>query len=143
MRILVTGTAGFIGYHLAERLLGEGHEVFGVDGFTDYYDLTLKRDRHARLKAHNGFAEHVLMLEDAQALRDTADAAQPEVIVHLAAQAGVRYSLEHPEAYTASNLVGTFHILEEAKRLKVRHLLLASTSSVYGANERMPFKTPA
>jgi UDP-glucuronate 4-epimerase len=140
LRVLVTGTAGFIGHALAERLLADGHEVFGVDGLTDYYDVTLKRDRHARLKTHNGFSEHILRLEDAPGLMAVAEAARPEMIVHLAAQAGVRYSLSDPRAYVDSNLVGTFNVMELARTFAVRHLLIASTSSVYGANEAMPFR---
>lgn len=139
MRILVTGTAGFIGFHLARRLIAEGHEVAGVDGLTAYYDVALKRARHALLKTHDGFSEHVLMLEDQAALAQVCEAFKPEVIVHLAAQAGVRYSLENPGAYVDANLVGTFHVMEMARLHPVRHFLLASTSSAYGANDRMPF----
>src|SRR5665213_2481782 len=139
MRILVTGTAGFIGFHLARRLIAEGHEVIGVDGMTTYYDVKLKEARHAILKRHNGFSEQILMLEDMEAVKRVTDVSEPEVIVHLAAQAGVRYSLENPRAYVESNLVGTFNVMEAARTLDVRHLLLASTSSVYGANEVMPF----
>lgn len=139
MRVFITGTAGFIGYHLAQRLLDAGHTVHGYDGLTDYYDVELKRHRHARLREHPRFTATEAMLEDLPALQAAAQAAQPEVIVHLAAQAGVRYSLENPRAYVDANLVGTFHVLEIAKALKPRHLLLASTSSVYGANETLPF----
>lgn len=139
MRILVTGTAGFIGFHLARRLIAQGHEVFGVDGMTTYYDVKLKEARHALLKRHNGFSEHVLMLEDKTALEQVVESARPDVIVHLAAQAGVRYSLENPRAYVDSNLIGTFNILELARAHRVGHLLLASTSSAYGANTEMPF----
>jgi UDP-glucuronate 4-epimerase len=140
VRLLVTGTAGFIGYSLAERLLADGHEVFGVDGLTSYYDVTLKRERHARLKTHNGFSEHIVRLEDVSGLEVAAEAANPDVIIHLAAQAGVRYSLEDPRAYVDSNVVGTFNVMELARRYQVRHFLLASTSSAYGANEAMPFR---
>ncbi|MBA3810069.1 MAG: GDP-mannose 4,6-dehydratase [Caulobacteraceae bacterium] len=139
MRILVTGTAGFIGFHLARRLVAEGHEVTGVDGMTRYYDVRLKQARHAILKRHNGFSERILMLEDMESLTRAADRHEPEMIVHLAAQAGVRYSLENPRAYVDSNLVGAFNVMELARASRVRHLLLASTSSVYGANEVMPF----
>ncbi|HEX6859854.1 MAG TPA: NAD-dependent epimerase/dehydratase family protein [Caulobacteraceae bacterium] len=139
MRVLVTGTAGFIGFHLARRLIADGHEVTGLDGFTDYYDVELKRARHALLKRHNGFQERVLLLEDAEGLARVADEVRPEVIVHLAAQAGVRYSLEAPRSYIDSNIVGTFNVLETARRCQVRHLLLASTSSVYGGNPSVPF----
>ncbi len=139
MRILVTGTAGFIGFQLARRLIAEGHEVTGVDGMTPYYDVRLKEARHAILKRHNGFSERILMLEDMESLARAADRHEPEMIVHLAAQAGVRYSLENPRAYVDSNLVGAFNVMELARGLRVKHLLLASTSSVYGANEVMPF----
>lgn len=140
MRFLVTGTAGFIGFHLARRLIADGHEVTGVDGMTDYYDVGLKKSRHALLKRHNGFSERLLALEDAEGLAAMADEARPDVIVHLAAQAGVRYSLEAPRSYIDSNLVGTFNVLETARRCEVRHLLLASTSSVYGGNQSVPFR---
>jgi UDP-glucuronate 4-epimerase len=139
MRILVTGAAGFIGFHLARRLLDDGHEVAGVDGLTPYYDPALKQARLAILKGRNGFSFDQAMLEDAPTLTDAFERAAPEVIVHLAAQAGVRYSLENPKAYVDSNLVGFFNVLELAKSLKVRHLLLASTSSIYGASETRPF----
>ncbi|MGI8839349.1 MAG: NAD-dependent epimerase/dehydratase family protein [Caulobacteraceae bacterium] len=139
MRILVTGTAGFIGFHLARRLIADGHEVVGVDGMTTYYDVKLKEARHAILKRHNAFSEQILILEDMPALTQAAQAGKPEMIVHLAAQAGVRYSLENPRAYVDSNLVGTFNVMELAHTLAVKHLLLASTSSVYGANQVMPF----
>ena len=140
MRLLITGSAGFIGFHLARRLLEEGHEVLGVDGFTPYYDVALKRARHAILKAHASFFERELMLEDMAGLDAAAREAAPDVIVHLAAQAGVRYSVENPRAYIESNLVGTFNVLEIARAHMVRHLLLASTSSVYGDNETTPFR---
>ncbi len=138
-KILVTGTAGFIGFHLATLLLAEGFRVHGYDGMTDYYDVRLKQRRHAMLLQSPGFSATEGMLED-QALFDrTADDFRPDVIVHLAAQAGVRYSLENPRAYIDSNIVGTFNVMEAARRLGVSHLLMASTSSVYGANEEMPF----
>lgn len=139
MKAMITGTAGFIGFHLARRLLEAGHEVLGVDGFTPYYDVRLKQARHAILKGYDGFAEEVLMLEDAERLSGAVQAHAPAVIVHLAAQAGVRYSLEQPRAYVDANLVGTFNVMEAARALGPRHLLVASTSSVYGANTVMPF----
>jgi UDP-glucuronate 4-epimerase len=140
MRFLVTGTAGFIGYHLARRLLEDGHFVTGFDGMTPYYDERLKRARHELLKRSNGFLECIAQLEDMLALERAAAAADPEIIIHLAAQAGVRYSIENPRAYVESNLVGSFNILEISRRIKPRHLLLASTSSVYGANQKLPFQ---
>lgn len=140
MRFLVTGTAGFIGYHLTERLLRDGHTVVGFDGMTAYYDVALKRARVARLERHGGFRQVVGLLEDGDLLLRTAEAAQPEVIVHLAAQAGVRYGLENPRAYVDGNLVGSFAVLEAARVLQPRHLLLASTSSVYGAGPEVPFR---
>jgi len=140
MRILVTGAAGFIGFHLARRLIADGHEVAGVDGVTRYYDPALKEARLAQLRPHNGFAFDQVMLEDMAGLTAAFERAAPEAIVHLAAQAGVRYSLENPRAYVDANLVGTFNVLELAKAAKVQHLLLASTSSVYGASEKRPFE---
>ena len=139
MRFLITGTAGFIGFHLAKRLLSEGHVVVGYDAMTDYYDRRLKEDRHAILARSNAFTPVVARLEDEAALREAGELAKPDVIVHLAAQAGVRYSIENPRAYVDANLIGSFNVLELAKDLKPQHLLLASTSSVYGGNEKMPF----
>lgn len=139
MRFLITGTAGFIGFHLAKRLLDAGHFVTGFDGMTRYYDVRLKEARHALLERSNGFRAVIGQLEDAAALQQAAELAEPEVIVHLAAQAGVRYSLENPKAYVDANLVGSWNVLELAKACEVRHLMLASTSSVYGANDEVPF----
>jgi len=139
-RIFVTGTAGFIGYHLAELLLRDGFVVHGYDGLTDYYDVQLKRRRHQRLLQTPGFEATEGMLEDFGALRTAISGFRPDAIVHLAAQAGVRYSLEEPRPYIDSNVVGTFNILELARELGTQHLLIASTSSVYGANTDMPFR---
>ena len=138
-KILVTGTAGFIGFHLARLLLDEGFRVQGYDGMSTYYDVRLKQRRHQILLQNPNFSAVEARLEDREALDSIADAFQPEVIVHLAAQAGVRYSLEAPRDYIDSNIIGTFNVMEVARRLKVQHLLMASTSSAYGANEAMPF----
>lgn len=138
-RIFITGTAGFIGFHLAELLLRNGHQVAGYDGLTDYYDVSLKQHRHEMLRQHEHFAATEAMLEDNEQLSAAIDAFAPDIIVHLAAQAGVRYSIDNPRAYLDSNIVGTFNVMEAARKAGVAHLLMASTSSVYGANTRMPF----
>ncbi|MGA0546007.1 NAD-dependent epimerase/dehydratase family protein [Brevundimonas sp. VNH65] len=140
MRYLITGSAGFIGFHLARRLLEAGHAVVGYDSFTPYYDPALKAARNTVLETWPGFTLHRAQLEDAAALSAAWDEARPDVVVHLAAQAGVRYSIDHPETYVASNLVGTANVLEAARRAPPRHLMLASTSSAYGANTEMPFR---
>ena len=138
-RVFITGSAGFIGYHLAKLLLANGHKVGGYDGMTDYYDVRLKQHRHTMLNQHEAFSATEAMLEDQDTLNAAISNFRPDVIVHLAAQVGVRYSLENPKAYLESNLVGTFNVMEAARRLGVQHLLMASTSSVYGANTEMPF----
>ena len=138
-KAFITGSAGFIGYHLCRLLLEKGWEVAGLDGITDYYDPDLKHRRHQQLREFNGFTAHEFMLEDMDSLMGAALEHRPEVVVHLAAQAGVRYSIDEPRSYVDSNLVGGFNILEMAKEMKVDHLLMASTSSVYGANDVMPF----
>ncbi|MFD0982107.1 NAD-dependent epimerase/dehydratase family protein [Tropicimonas aquimaris] len=136
---LVTGSAGFIGYHLCKRLLDEGYRVTGFDAMTDYYDVSLKERRLGLLHAHEGFSEVEARLEDPGRLADSFAADQPDVVIHLAAQAGVRYSIEAPRSYVESNLVGTFELLEAARATPPKHLLMASTSSVYGANLDMPY----
>lgn len=139
MRVFITGTAGFIGFHLARRLLAAGHRVDGYDGMTPYYDIRLKETRRALLLQAEGYRDTIAMLEDMDALARAATQAAPDIVVHLAAQAGVRYSLKNPRAYISSNLVGTFNVMEIARQLQPRHLLIASTSSVYGASPTVPF----
>lgn len=139
MRYFITGTAGFIGYHLARHLLEQGHHVVGFDGMTPYYNVRLKEARHAELARFAGFEAHVGRLEDGELVMRLAEAARPDVIFHLAAQAGVRYSLENPKAYLDSNLVGSWNVLEAARAIGVKHLMLASTSSIYGASPTVPF----
>ncbi|MDB5562251.1 MAG: UDP-glucuronate 5-epimerase [Hyphomicrobiales bacterium] len=139
MRVFITGSAGFIGFHLAHRMLRDGHTVRGYDGITPYYDVNLKKSRHEILQALPEFDAVIGMLEDKTLLESSIAEFSPDVIVHLAAQAGVRYGLEDPESYISSNLVGTFNVLEAAKQAKPRHLLIASSSSVYGGNDKMPF----
>lgn len=138
-QFLITGSAGFIGFHLARRLLEDGHNVVGFDALTNYYDPALKRKRNAILKAFPGYHFIEGALEDRGALMRAVEKSVPEVIVHLAAQAGVRYSIEEPETYVSSNLTGSGAVLELARMIQPKHLLMASTSSVYGANEAMPF----
>ena len=139
MKVFITGTSGFIGFHLAKLLLEEGHIVSGYDGLTDYYDVNLKLERTKILDSYDSFSNTQGMLENNELLTRVVGKFCPDVIVHLAAQAGVRYSLENPRAYIESNIIGTFNVMEVARSLEVKHLLMASTSSVYGANKVMPF----
>jgi UDP-glucuronate 4-epimerase len=139
-RVYVTGAAGFIGMHLCELLLDEGLKVHGFDGMTAYYDLRLKEGRLARLTGRNGFTFTRAMLEESEALAADMAAFRPDAVIHLAAQAGVRYSLEAPRSYLSSNIEGTFNVMEAARDCGVKHLLLASTSSVFGANAEMPYR---
>jgi UDP-glucuronate 4-epimerase len=139
-RVYITGVAGFIGFHLAKVLLDEGFVVHGMDGMTEYYDVTLKRRRLGELHQTPGFGFTECMLEDNAALLADISAFRPDVIVHLAAQAGVRYSLEAPRSYISANIEGTFNVMEAAREVTVKHLLLASTSSVFGANTEMPYR---
>ena len=140
MKYLITGSAGFIGFHLAQRLLDEGHKVTGFDAMTPYYDVTLKEARNTLLVRHSNFTFVSGQLEDAASLDRAAELAKPDIIVHLAAQPGVRYGLVNPKAYIDSNLIGSWNVLELARKVKPQHLLLASTSSIYGANAKVPFE---
>ena len=137
---LITGTAGFIGFHLAERLLRAGYKVIGFDALTDYYDVSLKEDRHALLAKHPNFIAVEDRLERDGALMDLMALHKPDLVVHLAAQPGVRYSIDNPESYLQANLIGTFRLLEAARAHPPKHMLLASTSSAYGANTEMPYQ---
>ena len=137
--VLVTGAAGFIGYHLAKRLLSEGYQVVGLDNMNPYYDVSLKEARLEDLKKETNFGFFQIDLCDRRQLEDLFARQGFEVVVNLAAQAGVRYSLENPYAYVDSNLVGFINVLECCRHKAIKHLVFASSSSVYGANTRMPF----
>ncbi|MCV0370023.1 NAD-dependent epimerase [Filomicrobium sp.] len=139
MKILVTGAAGFIGYFVARRLLDEGHDVIGLDNLNDYYDPSLKQARLAQLKPHERFSFLRLDIADRASMAELFGAHNFDRVVHLAAQAGVRYSLKNPNAYIDSNVVGFMNILEGCRQTQVGHLVYASSSSVYGANESVPF----
>jgi UDP-glucuronate 4-epimerase len=137
--VLITGAAGFIGFHLARRMLAEGWRVVGVDGMTAYYDPRLKEARLALLQDQPGFTFHQMMIEEEGRLSVLMAEAKPSVVIHLAAQAGVRYSIDAPRSYVQANLIGTHELLEAARAHPPRHLMLASTSSAYGANTAMPY----
>ena len=139
MKVLVTGTAGFIGSHVALRLLARGDEVIGFDSLSDYYDVNLKKARLARFMDHPGYSHVQADLADRAAVEEAFAKHRPDRVVHLAAQAGVRYAAENPHVYVSSNVTGTLHVLEGCRHHGVQHLVFASTSSVYGANRAMPF----
>jgi len=139
VKVLVTGTAGFIGSTLARRLLDRGDEVVGIDNLNDYYDVNLKQSRLNRLLDHDGFTDIRANIEDQAAMEEVFKAHQPQRVVNLAAQAGVRYSLVNPHSYINSNVMGFMNILEGCRHNDVEHLVYASSSSVYGSNTKMPF----
>ncbi|UJF35536.1 NAD-dependent epimerase [Paenibacillus hexagrammi] len=139
-RVLVTGAAGFIGYHMTRRLLDEGYAVIGIDNINDYYDVTLKHSRLRQLH-HDNFTFIQESLENRTRMANIFLEYSPSIVIHLAAQAGVRYSLKNPHSYIDSNIVGFMNILEACRHHKVEHLLYASSSSVYGSNTKLPFST--
>ena len=140
MKIIVTGSSGFIGFHVSKKLLGSGNKVHGIDSMNNYYDVNLKKARLAILKKYKNFSFSKAKIENSKDLGKAFKKFKPTVVIHLAAQAGVRYSIEKPRVYLDSNIIGTYNIIEIAKRLNVKHLIMASSSSVYGANKKIPFK---
>jgi len=139
MKFLVTGAAGFIGFHTCKALLDRGDEVIGLDNLNSYYDVRLKQARLKQLEGRNGFSFHKLDLVDRKGIEELFVTTRPQRVIHLAAQAGVRYSLENPHAYVYSNILGTLNVLEGCRRNRVEHVMFASSSSVYGANTALPF----
>ncbi len=140
MKIFITGSSGFIGFHLSKKFLDNGHQVHGFDSMNNYYDVKLKKARYQILKKYKNFFFTLGKLENQKILSKAILKFKPKIIVHLAAQAGVRYSIEKPRVYLDSNINGTYNIIELAKKVNVKHLLIASSSSVYGANKKLPFK---
>ena len=139
MKIFVTGSSGFIGFHLSKKLLEKGHTVHGFDSMNKYYDVKIKKARLKILKKYKKFFFTKNKLENKKILNHTILKFKPTIIIHLAAQAGVRYSIENPKAYMDSNIIGTYNIIELSKKINIKHLLIASSSSVYGANQKLPF----
>jgi UDP-glucuronate 4-epimerase len=137
---LVTGAAGFIGFHLSKRLLDEGWRVVGLDCLSDYYDVSLKKHRESILFEYDNYISIHKKVEDTGVLLNLFSVESPDIVIHLAAQAGVRYSIDNPRSYLESNIIGTFELLEAARAFPPKHMLLASTSSAYGANDQMPYK---
>ena len=140
MKIFITGSSGFIGFHLSKKLLDKGHIVHGFDSMNNYYDVKLKKKRYQILKKYKKFSFTKSKLENKNILSKVILKIKPKIIIHLAAQAGVRYSIENPRVYLDSNIIGTYNVIELAKKVNVKHLLIASSSSVYGANKKLPFK---
>ena len=140
MRVFVTGSSGFIGFHLSKKLLEKGHTVHGFDSMNKYYDIKLKKARLKILKEYKKFFFTKNKIENKKILSQSILKFKPTVIIHLAAQAGVRYSIENPRAYMDSNIIGTYNVIELAKKINIKHLLISSSSSVYGANKKLPFR---
>ena len=140
MKIFITGSSGFIGFHLSKKLLAKNHFVHGFDSMNNYYDVNLKKARYKILNQYKKFSFTKGKLESQKTLSNSILKFKPNVIIHLAAQAGVRYSIEKPKVYLDSNIIGTYNVIELAKNINVKHLLIASSSSVYGANKKFPFK---
>ena len=140
MKLFITGSSGFIGFHLSKKLLDKGHSVHGFDSMNDYYDVKIKEARYKILKKYKKFSFTKDKLESQKTLSKSILKFRPQVIIHLAAQAGVRYSIEKPKVYLDSNIIGTYNIIKLAKKINTKHLLIASSSSVYGANKKLPFK---
>ena len=140
MKLFITGSSGFIGFHLSKKLLEKGHSVHGFDSMNNYYDVKIKRARFKILKEYKKFSFTKGKLENQKTLSKSILKFKPQAIIHLAAQAGVRYSIEKPRVYLDSNIIGTYNIIELAKKVNIKHLLIASSSSVYGANKKLPFK---
>ena len=140
MKILITGSSGFIGFHLSKKLLDIGHRVYGYDSMNNYYDVSLKKARYNILKKYKNFSFIKNKLENKNSLEKVFKKFKPSIVIHLAAQAGVRYSIEKPRVYLDSNITGSYNIIEVSKKFNVKHLIMASSSSVYGANKKIPFK---
>ena len=140
MKIFITGSSGFIGFHLSKKFLDKGHSVYGYDSVNDYYDLKLKKERNNILKRYKRFKFTKGNLENYNKLSKVVSKFRPKIIIHLAAQAGVRYSIDNPDVYLNSNILGTFNVLKVSDKIKVKHLIIGSSSSVYGANKKIPFK---
>ena len=139
-KLFITGSSGFIGFHVAKRYLDKGFKVYGFDSMNNYYDVNLKRSRLNILKKYKNFSFTKGNLENQKKLNSSINKFKPSIIIHLAAQAGVRYSIENPKIYLNSNIIGTFNVIECAKKLKIKHLIIGSSSSVYGANKKFPFQ---
>ena len=139
-KILITGSSGFIGFHLARKLLEKGIEVHGYDSLNNYYDVKLKKDRNKILEKYKNFSFTKSKLENKKTLNQSVLRFKPSIIIHLAAQAGVRYSIDNPDIYLNSNILGTFNVIKIANKIKVKHLIIGSSSSVYGANKKIPFQ---